>query len=45
MTDKNNVTVCRKAAEKGDAEAQYNLGCYYEEGIGVPRNMVNAVKW
>ncbi len=32
-------------AEKGDAQAQYNLGVMYERGDGVPRDFKKAVKW
>lgn len=32
-------------AEKGDAEAEYNLGYCYELGYGVETNIVEAVKW
>lgn len=35
----------RSAAEKGDAEAQYELGVSYFLGVGVPRDPVEAVKW
>ena len=35
----------RKAAEKGDAVAQNNLGAAYLNGEGVPKNMTEAVKW
>ena len=31
-----------KAAEQGDAEAQFNLGLMYETGRGVPENNVEA---
>ena len=34
-----------KAAEQGDAEAQYNLGVCYEKGEGVPQNYEEAAKW
>ncbi len=34
-----------KAAEQGDAEAQYNLGLMYATGIGVPEDHVQAYKW
>jgi TPR repeat protein len=34
-----------KAAEQGFAEAQCNLGHYYEKGKGVAKNIVEAVKW
>ena len=32
-------------AEKGDARAQYNLGSMYEEGKGVPKDVVTAYAW
>ena len=31
-----------KAAEQGDAEAQYNLGVIYEEGLGIEKDMQKA---
>lgn len=34
---------CRKAAEQGDANAQYRLGNCYAEGMG--KNDAEAVKW
>ena len=34
-----------KAAEQGDAQAQYNLGVCYEKGIGVTKNPEEARKW
>ena len=34
-----------KKAEKGDAEAQFNLGEMFRMGIGVARNDAEAVKW
>ena len=37
------VEVYLKAAEEGDAEAQYNLGICYEEGSGVKKNANKAV--
>ena len=33
------------AAERGDANAQYNLGLYYANGRGVPQDDAEAVKW
>ena len=33
------------AAEKGDAEAQYNLGVMYDLGVGVPEDDREAAKW
>jgi TPR repeat protein len=35
----------RKAAEQGDAEAQYNLGNAYHYGRGVAQDYAEAVKW
>jgi TPR repeat protein/serine/threonine protein kinase len=35
----------RKAADQGNALAQVNLGRMYENGNGVPKDMVEAAKW
>jgi hypothetical protein len=35
----------RKAAEQGNAMAQYNLGNMYARGDGVPENFVKAYSW
>lgn len=35
----------RPLAEKGHAEAQYNLGFMYANGQGVPQNHAEAAKW
>ena len=35
----------RKAAEQGDSEAQFNLGCLYVDGNGVSRDLKQAVAW
>jgi TPR repeat protein len=35
----------RKAAEQGQAEAQFNLGVMYNMGQGVAQNHQEAVKW
>jgi TPR repeat protein len=35
----------RKAAEQGDAQAQYNLGLMYDKGQGVPQNYILAHMW
>jgi hypothetical protein len=35
----------RKAADQGDALAQYNLGMRYKEGDGLPLDPVEAYKW
>ena len=34
-----------KAAEGGDANAQYNLGLCYKDGSGTAKDEVEAVKW
>lgn len=34
-----------KAAERGDAEAQYNLGSMYWNGEGVTKDLATAVEW
>ena len=43
--DKEDAVEYRKAADQGDAEAQYDLGLCYELGSGVPKDEVEAVKW
>ena len=35
----------RKAAEQGDAEAQYNLGVCYDDGEGVVKDQFEAIMW
>lgn len=35
----------RKAAEQGNARAQYNLGLMYQDGYGVVEDDAEAVKW
>jgi TPR repeat protein len=35
----------RSAAERGDAQAQYELGRAYEDGIGVKTDVKEAVAW
>ena len=32
-------------AEQGDADAQYNLGVIYDNGLGVPQDKVRAYMW
>ncbi len=32
-------------AEQGDANAQYNLGVFYDNGLGVPQDKVRAYMW
>ena len=41
----NKVAACRKAAEKGDAEAQYRLGRMYDDGTGVGQSSAMAARW
>jgi len=38
-------THVRKAAEQGDADAQYDLALMYEKGEGLPQNYAEAFKW
>ena len=35
----------RKAADQGDAWSQYNLGCLYDNGSGVPQSADEASLW
>jgi TPR repeat protein len=35
----------RALAEQGDANAQYNLGVSYANGLGVPEDDAEAVRW
>jgi hypothetical protein len=35
----------RKAAEQNNTEAQYSLACCYEQGQGVPPDVVEAYKF
>ena len=39
------VRVWRPLAEKGDPDAQFNLGQAYKQGRGVPENMASALNW
>ena len=34
-----------KAAEQGDADAQYNLALCYKNGTGVEKDAEKAVEW
>ena len=44
--DYGNAAKCfQQAAEQGDANAQCNLGAFYLQGLGVPKNLQEAVKW
>ena len=35
----------QKAADRGDANAQFHLGLYYANGQGVEKNLTEAAKW
>ena len=39
------VAAYRKAAEQGDAQAQFNLGLCYANGDGVQKDLTQAVFW
>ena len=44
-TSWSSLQVDRIAAERGDADAQYNLGMMYADGRGVPQDDTTAVEW
>ena len=35
----------RKSAEQGDPVAQYEMGYFYENGMGIEKNLVKAIDW
>ena len=37
--------ICKREAQAGNAEAQFNLGFMYFSGIGVKQNFKDAAKW
>ncbi len=39
------VRIMRPLAEQGDANAQYNLGVFYDNGLGIPQDLVRAYMW
>jgi TPR repeat protein len=39
------ATAIRISAEEGNADAQYNLGVFYERGQGIPQNYTQAIYW
>ena len=43
--DSDDFAALVRAAEQGDAEAQYNLGLMYLEGLGVKQDNVEAYAW
>jgi len=40
-----NAEMAQKAADQGDASAQFLLGLMYADGHGVPRDYVKAMHW
>ena len=45
LSDDDNHTNCRKSAEQGNADGQYNLGIMYTKGQGITQDDKKAVKW
>src|SRR5512143_3606455 len=39
------LRLIRPLAEQGDANAQYTLGVFYDNGLGVPQDKVRAYMW
>jgi TPR repeat protein len=39
------VRLIRPLAEQGDANAQYKLGVFYDNGLGVPQDKIRAYMW
>jgi TPR repeat protein len=39
------LRIIRPLAERGDANAQYNLGVFYDNGLGVPQDRIRAYMW
>jgi Sel1 repeat len=39
------LRILRPLADQGDAQAQYNLGVLYDNGLGVPQDDAEAMKW
>lgn len=39
------LPLIQKSAEMGHAEAQYHYGLFLQDGIGIEKNMVEAIKW
>ena len=39
------LRLIRPLAEQGDANAQYNFGVFYDNGLGVPQDKVRAYMW
>ena len=39
------ITELMNKAYQGDKKAQYDIGCYFEEGKGVGKDKIEAEKW
>ncbi|MFZ0066519.1 MAG: hypothetical protein WAK90_10145 [Pseudolabrys sp.] len=39
------LRLIRPLAEQGDANAQYNLGVFYDNSLGVPQDRTRAYMW
>ena len=39
------VRLIRPLAEQGDAAAQYTLGVFYDNGLGVPQDHIRSYMW
>src|SRR5262249_58715973 len=39
------VRLVRPLAEQGDASAQYKLGVFYDNGLGVPQDHISSYMW
>jgi uncharacterized protein len=39
------VRLIRPLAEQGNANAQYKLGVFYDNGLGVPQDKIRAYMW
>ncbi len=45
QTDRKLFEEVNALAEQGEMAAQYNLGVFYFEGVGIPKDASNAVRW
>ena len=45
LAQTSDMEAIQRAADQGDAEAQFNLGVMYATGDGVPQDYQEAVKW
>jgi len=39
------IDMLYEAAEQGSAEAEYELGCSFEDGLGVEQDITEAIRW